>query len=317
MHLGGRIISGVATAIAGSAVIGGLASSSAARKQADAANNATAISDAQYRQTREDQTPWRDAGTTSLRELQYLLGISDGKAPVEENQGTFDPAAYLAANQDVANDAYYGSRPYQHYLDYGQGEGRKFTPTQAAKDATEPASHTGAFGSLSKSFTLADFQKDPGYDFRMQEGQKALERSAAARGGLQGGGTLKALTRYGQDYASNEYGNAYNRWNNDNTTRFNRLASLAQVGQTANNTIAQAGQANASNANSNVLAAGNARASGYVGTANAINSGLNNSMSLYMMNQMFQNRSALTKDPAADPKWGGAYAGFNNPDNYG
>jgi hypothetical protein len=241
-------MSGIATAIVGGAVIGGVASNMAAGKQADAANNATAISDAQYQQTREDQTPWRNAGTIALSQLG--TGTKDG-------------------------------------------------------------------GEFNRNFTLADFQQDPGYDFRMSEGQKALERSASARGGLQGGGTLKALTRYGQDYASNEYGNAYNRFNNDNTTRFNRLASLAQVGQTANSTIAQAGQANANNASSNALAAGNARASGYVGTANAINSGLNNSMSLYTMNQMFLNRSALAKDPAADPKWGGAYAGFNNPDNYG
>jgi hypothetical protein len=240
-------MSGIATAIVGGAVIGGVASNMAAGKQADAANNATAISDAQYQQTREDQTPWRNAGTIALSQLG--TGTKDG-------------------------------------------------------------------GEFNRNFTLADFQQDPGYDFRMSEGQKALERSASARGGLQGGGTLKALTRYGQDYASNEYGNAYNRFNN-NTTRFNRLASLAQVGQTANSTIAQAGQANANNASSNALAAGNARASGYVGTANAINSGLNNSMSLYTMNQMFLNRSALAKDPAADPKWGGAYAGFNNPDNYG
>jgi hypothetical protein len=241
-------MSGIATAIVGGAVIGGVASNMAAGKQADAANNATAISDAQYQQTREDQTPWRNAGTIALSQLG--TGTKDG-------------------------------------------------------------------GEFNRNFTRADFQQDPGYDFRMSEGQKALERSASARGGLQGGGTLKALTRYGQDYASNEYGNAYNRFNNDNTTRFNRLASLAQVGQTANSTIAQAGQANANNASSNALAAGNARASGYVGTANAINSGLNNSMSLYTMNQMFLNRSALAKDPAADPKWGGAYAGFNNPDNYG
>ena len=70
-------------------------------------------------------------------------------------------------------------------------------------------------GDLSRTFTMDDFQKDPGYQFRMDEGTKALERSAAARGGLSSGSTLKALTRYGQDYASNEYQNAYNRFNAD------------------------------------------------------------------------------------------------------
>src|SRR6476469_6841143 len=82
-----------------------------------------------------------------------------------------------------------------------------------------------------KTFTMGDFQKDPGYDFRMAEGQKALERSAAARGGLNSGATMKALAQYGQDFASNEYQNAYNRFNNDQSTRFNRLSSLAGLGQ--------------------------------------------------------------------------------------
>lgn len=88
-------------------------------------------------------------------------------------------------------------------------------------------------GDFQRDFTMADFQKDPGYDFRMQEGQKALERSAAARGGLQSGGTLKALSRYGQDYASNEYQNAYTRFNADRDRRFSRLSSLAGLGYNA------------------------------------------------------------------------------------
>lgn len=86
---------------------------------------------------------------------------------------------------------------------------------------------------LTRSFTLADFQQDPGYQFRMDQGQKALERSAAARGGLNSGATMKALARYGQDYASNEYQNAYNRFNNDRDQRFNKLMSLSGMGQNA------------------------------------------------------------------------------------
>jgi hypothetical protein len=53
--------------------------------------------------------------------------------------------------------------------------------------------------------------EDPGYAFRLKEGQKALDRQAAARGGLISGGALKAATRYGQEMGSQEYGNAYNR----------------------------------------------------------------------------------------------------------
>jgi hypothetical protein len=94
-----------------------------------------------------------------------------------------------------------------------------------------------------------DLTQDPGYAFRLSEGQKALERSAAARGGLLSGGTGKALARFGQDYGSQEYGNAYNRalteYNagvNREATGYNRLAAMSGTGQTAANTIGAAGQ---------------------------------------------------------------------------
>lgn len=120
-----------------------------------------------------------------------------------------------------------------------------------------------------RDFTSADFQKDPGYDFRMQEGQKALERSAAARGGLNSGGTLKALSRYGQDYASNEYGNAYNRFNQDRDRRFGRLSTLAGMGQGANNANASGSQNYANNAGQNMMGAANAQGAAGIASANA------------------------------------------------
>lgn len=118
-----------------------------------------------------------------------------------------------------------------------------------------------------RDFTAADFQKDPGYDFRMAEGQKALERSAAARGGLQSGGTLKALSRYGQDYASGEYQNAYNRFNADRDRRFGRLSSLAGIGQAAQaqNAAGAQGYANAAGE----IGMNNASAQGAAGMAGA------------------------------------------------
>lgn len=119
-------------------------------------------------------------------------------------------------------------------------------------------------GDLNKSFTMADFQADPGYAFRLAEGQKAIERSASARGGLNSGRTMKALARYGQDYASNEYQSAYNRFTNDQSNRFNRLSSLSGLGQIANQSNQQAGM-NASNNISNAYTdMGNANAAGMI-----------------------------------------------------
>lgn len=119
-----------------------------------------------------------------------------------------------------------------------------------------------------KDFTQNDFQKDPGYDFRIAEGQKALERSAAARGGLNSGATLKALARYGQDFASGEYNNAYNRFNADRDRRFNRLSSLAGGGQTATNQVGQFAGQYGQQVSGNQIGLGNAIGAAHIGEAN-------------------------------------------------
>jgi hypothetical protein len=119
---------------------------------------------------------------------------------------------------------------------------------------------------------------DPSYQFRLGEGMKALERSAAARGGLISGGALKAAQRYGQDFASNEFGNAYNR-----------LASMAGIGQTATNNMGAATGNFGTNAGNLMTGAGAARASGYVGGANALSSGLGQYMN-YTQSQNLMNR---------------------------
>ena len=228
-------MSGVATAIVGSAIVGGVVASKSADKQAEAAGKA---SDAQvaanretiafqkevFEQQREDNAPWREIGEQSLDRLQ--AGVESGE---------YDP-------------------------------GR---------------------------FTF-DFQADPSYAFRKQEGINALDASAAARGRLQSGAQDRAVTRYASNLASQEYGNAFNRGltrYNTNANRkqdqFNRLATLSNVGQVANQADANARQTMASNvtqatqASGNALAQGainkgNARASAYQGIGQSINQGAQN-----------------------------------------
>lgn len=97
-------------------------------------------------------------------------------------------------------------------------------------------------GELVRGFTPADYEADPGYAFRLAEGQKALERSAAARGGLMGGATGKALIRYGQGAASQEYQNAYNRFRDTQGLRRNALAGVVGYGPTAAGAMTGSGQ---------------------------------------------------------------------------
>jgi hypothetical protein len=126
-----------------------------------------------------------------------------------------------------------------------------------------------------------DLGQDPGYAFRLSEGQKALDRSAAARGGLISGGALKAAQRFGQEMGSQEYQNAYSQaltgYNADvarEATGYNRLAALAGYGQTATGQIGAAGQNMASNVGNLMTSGAAAGAAGQVGGANALTGGL-------------------------------------------
>jgi hypothetical protein len=126
------------------------------------------------------------------------------------------------------------------------------------------------YGSLARPFGQQDFEQDPGYAFRQAEGMRALERSAAARGNLLSGNTMKGIQRFGQDLASQEYGNAFNRFQIERAARLNPLQSLMGAGQSASNVMTGATGAAGQNIGQMQLGAGQARASGYVGQANAL-----------------------------------------------
>jgi hypothetical protein len=111
---------------------------------------------------------------------------------------------------------------------------------------------------LFEQFNAKQMEEDPGYAFRLAEGQKAIERSTAAKGGLQSGAALKAAARYGQEMGSQEYQNAFNRFQTNKafqaqeygnafnrfaTERANKLAPLQTL--TASGQAAAAMQASA------------------------------------------------------------------------
>lgn len=130
------------------------------------------------------------------------------------------------------------------------------------------------YGMLTRQFGEKDLQMDPGYGFRLREGEKALERMQSARGNLLSGGAIKAGQRYGQDLASQEYMNAFNRAQAQLGTRLGALGSLYGAGQAATQQVSgQAGQYG-ENVGNLLMAGGAARASGYAGAANALNQAL-------------------------------------------
>ena len=141
----------------------------------------------------------------------------------------------------------------------------------------------------SAEFTPALFQADPGYAFRVSEGMKALDRTAAARGGLISGSALRGATRYGQEMGSQEYQNAFNRFQTARTNTLNPFASLAGVAQSSANTLTGAAGQLGQNIGSNIIGAGNAMAAGQVGSANAYSQGLGQGLNFYQ-GQQYLNR---------------------------
>jgi hypothetical protein len=135
-------------------------------------------------------------------------------------------------------------------------------------------------------FGMEQFQADPGYGFRLKEGLRALENSAAARGGLLSGNAMRGITRYGQGLASEEFGNAFNRYQAERAARLNPLQSLVGIGQSNAATMAQqAGQYGQSLAQG-AATMGNIRASGYMNTANALAGGIGQGLNYYQNQQM-------------------------------
>lgn len=236
------------------------------------------------------------------------------------------PSVRKRFNNDIAAYGRY------HYSTFGANEGRAIPsgiaslPTaggafgmpgvnianlMAARQTTQPVASTtvparmtqpsGTFGELAKPFGMDQFQADPGYAFRQAEGMKALERSAAARGGLMSGSALKGIQRFGQDLASQEYTNAFNRYQVERAARLNPLQSLMGSGQSSANTLTSAAGQYGQTSAQNAYNAGAARASGYVGSANAMTSALGNIGQMAMQYPLYQAQANYMNSLSQNP----------------
>jgi hypothetical protein len=169
------------------------------------------------------------------------------------------------------------------------------------------------YGVLSERFGMDQYQEDPGYQFRLNQGVDALTAAGAAGGYLGSGNLGTALVGYGQEMGSQEYANAYNRYMAENEAAYNRLAAISGTGQLSSQYLAGAGGTAAANMGNLAVGGANALAAGQVGSANAWAGGLNNignqAMSglgtylNYQQNQNMMNQWALQQGNywSADP----------------
>jgi hypothetical protein len=161
---------------------------------------------------------------------------------------------------------------------------------------------TGMKPYLTQQYTPEDFAQgiDPGYQFRLQQGQEATNRMANMGGGMLSGNALRGAQDYTQGLASQEYGNAFNRFQTQRSNIYNTLAGIAGIGQTSLGQTTTAGTTAAGNIGANIANAGAAQAGGIVGSANALGGGLTGAGNQYMLSQILASRK-----PAVTPVGGG------------
>lgn len=154
-------------------------------------------------------------------------------------------------------------------------------------------------GQFDRRFTAQDLENDPVYQsglkFGLDQGTQGINRQAAAGGSFLSGATLKALTKYGNDYGSTKANESYNRFNTDQTNQYNRYAGLSGAGQQATNQVSAAGANMANNISASQQGLGNARGSSYIAQGNSLVNALNDGYSNYQNNKLlnyYMNRNA-------------------------
>jgi hypothetical protein len=160
---------------------------------------------------------------------------------------------------------------------------------------------------LTKQFGQEDFQAgiDPSYNFRLAQGNLATTNLANQAGGLIGGNALQGLTNYGQNAASQEFGNVFNRFQTQRTGIYNTLAGIAGIGQTAQGQVSNLAQNTANNIGQATIGVGSAYAGGQVGAANALSGGIQGATNAYMLPTLLaSNRPMQTPTMQAPPGYG-------------
>lgn len=290
-----------AAASLGSAYMGSQGAKNAGK---DASKTAAASNELQryiYNDQRNLFMPQYQASLAGLNQYMALLGlggIPGGSGGGMGGAGGYGGQQYVAfndrgvpiANEQLyrTNDAYRQAwdntlRQHQQQWKVGYHKDSDTNLIQAsiarAMGQNAPANQAPAQTPQQlQQAAFAQFRATPGYQFGLTEGMNAIQSGAAARGSLNSGKTLKALQRYGNDYADQQGFTPY----------MNRLASLSGLGQTAASGIGNAGQNYASQVGQNNANASAARANSTYAQTQAWQQGINNAA--YFGNKLGTNQ---------------------------
>lgn len=235
----------------GGSLLGGLMGGSKAPQRAakDAAARAQDAQETARRRATEALNPYMQSGENANRLLSQMLGTADPegyarKPTLQEFEDKLRSEHFQRTGKDYQrNSNFAGQRQWAQRL-YDEAmanweEGKKQYIAQNPNSQGD--------GRLLRDFTNEDFVKDPGYNFRLEEGERGINRALSARGGFDSGSALKALARYNQDFGSNEFGNAYNRDAQNKARTFNFLSGEKGTGMSAASALSGIGQSTANN----------------------------------------------------------------------
>lgn len=298
----------------GASLLGGFlgddAASDAAAGQAAATREATQLQREIWQKNLQLNQPAVDAGNLARTELLRRLGL--GGTPggkTTQSRNAIREALLPKYTTTSGGGPMYGENDnYETGVGWANGihipigwGGQTQTIDEAGLNAAIEAelakgggvdSTAGDYGSLLKEFTGADLQNEPGYQFGLSEGQKSLDRKAAAGGGYFSGAALKAAQRFGQDYAGTKFNEAFNRDTANKTNIYNRLQGVTGGGQTAANQAQSANSMYANNVGGLTTANANAQGAAGISSAAGWNDAISGALGGY---QAYNAQNALQK----------------------
>jgi hypothetical protein len=321
------IVAGAAVSVVGG-MMQGDAAGDAAGAQVAASERASATQEAARKQQREDLMPWMQGGQMANNALLSRLGINTagnvgGYTPKTEDQlrkeliGQYTTTTPGGIYQfDMGDRSSYAFHPDQQVIDepgLKAAIAKAMAGQSAANAGYQPSSSDPNFGSLLKKFDQSDLNSDlvyqNGLQFGLNTGINQLNQRAAAGGNYGSGAALKALTRFGNDYATTKTEGAYNRNQGEKAQTYNFLSGVSGQGQNAAAGIGAAGLATGNNIANNQMGAGNAQAAGIVGQSNAMSGALAGATNAFQWNQLMSkpNNYGLSNSWDIPMQPGGGY----------
>lgn len=258
----------------GSAIVGASGASKAAKAQKSAANDQIAVQRETRDLVRGDLEPYAGAGAGALDAIMYELGLGPaptvgGTAPRIE---TYSIPGQPVQNAFGRNSSEGDRARWGGFGGGGTTPGAPTTGYRVGENTFATMEEAQAYANANKTggTPYGGFTKSPGYDFQLSEGLNAIDQSAASRGNLFSGETMKAAQQFGAGLAAQDYSNY-----------FNRLMGVSNQGQNAAAGQGQAAQFAASGISNGLSNIGNAGAAGAIGVSNAIQNGISNGIGIW------------------------------------